>query len=604
MDGHLKMDIECDLDLLLLHTKSISEQDRINVRRVLTLYPALKKDESLSNVTEILINARYIYDHYYMTKRNGHVIYDDCNACYPSSSSSSKDEIIFIASIYLSLCIWNAEPVDCQFWKLMDEHIDPGVVYDRDTIRDGVRHVFVSLSGRIIRHPLIINGEMKNSFVHMLIIWFCSYRYSSFIEPLYITAALSVIVHDLLQHNEKQCYRHSEEKVRIVCQIMVTYFTYMESQYDYEVTSLAQRMLTKIKTLSYYEEDRTSNDSPDRTDCIPPLISRMKKYTKLECVSVLSRRIDEKNGREVTRVYRGVNRDTNERYTIKRYMTESETETDFLYVYIRETAILCALRHHGRYIGIAHNTDVCSDNFGYIYMSPNGVCLASFVNENRRYFNESAMESIFYDMVKSLEICDANDIVHNDVKPENFIVEDGHVKLIDFGLATCLHSYMTPHTDNVQSVAYRAPELLMGDPSYSHRTDIWALACTIYEICTGIPLFGLHQKDKNIDFKRGDLSLVSRSVQLTIILLRTGRISEYPFTRKVFRHLRQCPLWEKCMTIRGDLLHGKYRLIDWSTIPQKLFLVMEWCLCLVPHKRPCATVLIEKGGLSRGNSLF
>ena len=48
---------------------------------------------------------------------------------------------------------------------------------------------------------------------------------------------------------------------------------------------------------------------------------------------------------------------------------------------------------------------------------------------------ESVVSSIIFQVIKALEYLHAKGIAHRDIKPENLLLENGVVKLVDFGWA-------------------------------------------------------------------------------------------------------------------------------------------------------------------------
>lgn len=77
-------------------------------------------------------------------------------------------------------------------------------------------------------------------------------------------------------------------------------------------------------------------------------------------------------------------------------------------------------------------------------------------------------------------------VVHRDIKPANlFLLPDGTVKLLDFGVAKITTSTLTRQGDVLGSVSYMSPEQVSGSDALDGRSDIFSVGVMLYELLMG-----------------------------------------------------------------------------------------------------------------------
>jgi eukaryotic-like serine/threonine-protein kinase len=107
--------------------------------------------------------------------------------------------------------------------------------------------------------------------------------------------------------------------------------------------------------------------------------------------------------------------------------------------------------------------------------------------------------SVLRDVCRALAYAHARGVVHRDIKPDNILVSGGAAIVADFGIAKAMNSARATETQTnvaltrvgtaIGSPAYMSPEQGSGDLGTDHRTDIYALGITAYELLTGKPPF-------------------------------------------------------------------------------------------------------------------
>lgn len=122
-------------------------------------------------------------------------------------------------------------------------------------------------------------------------------------------------------------------------------------------------------------------------------------------------------------------------------------------------------------------------------------------------FDVSFVRHYWKEMLECLLAIHEHDIVHSDLKPHNFVLVQGRLKLIDFGIANAIQTDETVNVHRETQIgtpSYMSPESLMDSnarPSADARgripsgqpklvklgkpSDVWSLACILYQMVYG-----------------------------------------------------------------------------------------------------------------------
>mmetsp|Transcript_13351 Transcript_13351/g.25196 ORF Transcript_13351/g.25196 Transcript_13351/m.25196 type:complete len:424 (-) Transcript_13351:110-1381(-) len=95
-------------------------------------------------------------------------------------------------------------------------------------------------------------------------------------------------------------------------------------------------------------------------------------------------------------------------------------------------------------------------------------------------FSDKDIRHYMFELLKALDYCSSQGIMHRDVKPGNIVLDNAEKKLrlIDFGMAD-FYEPGQPYSVKVSSRYYKAPELLVGYRCYDYSVDVWSAGCIL-----------------------------------------------------------------------------------------------------------------------------
>src|SRR6266540_6773800 len=88
-------------------------------------------------------------------------------------------------------------------------------------------------------------------------------------------------------------------------------------------------------------------------------------------------------------------------------------------------------------------------------------------------------------LLRGLHFAHEHRVIHRDIKPSNIrLLEDGTVKILDFGIAKLAGTGVTKTGMMVGTVHYMSPEQIRGLP-LDGRSDVFSLGVILYELLAG-----------------------------------------------------------------------------------------------------------------------
>lgn len=202
---------------------------------------------------------------------------------------------------------------------------------------------------------------------------------------------------------------------------------------------------------------------------------KIESYTKLDKLG---------EGTYAT-VFKGKSRLTDNLVALKEIRLEHEEGAPC--TAIREVSLLRELKHSNIVTlhDIIHTDKSLTLVFEYLEKD-----LKQYMDDCGNIMSMTNVKIFLFQLLRGLAYCHKRQVLHRDLKPQNLLInERGELKLADFGLARAKSIPTKTYSNEVVTLWYRPPDVLLGSTEYSTQIDMWGVGCIFYEMACGRPLF-------------------------------------------------------------------------------------------------------------------
>jgi TolB-like protein/tRNA A-37 threonylcarbamoyl transferase component Bud32 len=158
--------------------------------------------------------------------------------------------------------------------------------------------------------------------------------------------------------------------------------------------------------------------------------------------------------------------------------------------FLQEIRVTSRLQHP--HILPVFDSGESSSQLWYTMPFVDGDSLRQRLTREKQLAVDSALR-ITRDVAEALDHAHRHGIVHRDIKPENILLEDDQAVVADFGIAQAIGAAggerLTETGLALGTPTYMSPEQGAGAREVDGRSDIYSLACVLYEMLAGEPPF-------------------------------------------------------------------------------------------------------------------
>jgi hypothetical protein len=257
---------------------------------------------------------------------------------------------------------------------------------------------------------------------------------------------------------------------------------------------------------------------------------------------------------------------TGESVALKRVTTDNAKQLE---AFQNEVDLLRRLRGQDRVIQVLDAEVDLERCRIHIVMEAADMDLTRFLQSEQR-LSLAKVQNIWKQMLEAVQVIHNARIVHSDLKPANFVLVGGQLKVIDFGIAKRISNDTTniSRDASVGTLSYMAPEAVKnGSLKLGRSSDIWSLGIILYQMVYQSPPFAhlepmqrvllLNSPDLQIEFPEGHcLEAHSSTTKAQLLDILEGCLQRDARRRPSLADLLAHPFLRSSAEVQREALGG------------------------------------------------
>lgn len=159
--------------------------------------------------------------------------------------------------------------------------------------------------------------------------------------------------------------------------------------------------------------------------------------------------------------------------------------------YMNEIALLRNLQG-SKHVITMYDYELVDDTL-YVVLEKGDTDLSTHIKTRAQKIDATFIRYFWKEMLHCVKVIHDRNILHSDLKPANFLLVKGNLKLIDFGIASSIPTNKTSVVKDVQmgTINYMSPESVKhgddinGTFKIPLKSDVWSLGCILYTLVYG-----------------------------------------------------------------------------------------------------------------------